>query len=70
MDQIMLDVTHVPSVAIGDEAVLFGTQSGAKITIDEVAKKIGTISYEVVCSISARVPRVYIDGDQGSIVEA
>jgi len=60
MDQIMLDVTQVPAVAIGDEAVLFGKQGAAEITIDEVAKKIGTISYEVVCNISARVPRVYI----------
>lgn len=60
MDQIMVDVTRVPSAAIGDEAVLFGKQGAAEITIDEVAGKIGTINYELVCSISARVPRVYI----------
>jgi alanine racemase len=63
MDQIMADVTPISSVAIGDEAVLFGCQGNEEISIDEIAQKIGTINYEVVCGISERVPRVYINRD-------
>jgi len=44
-------------VKTGDEAILFGEELSA----DEVAHKIGTISYEVVCAIGKRVPRIYVD---------
>ncbi len=60
MDQCMLDVTAIEDVRIGDEAVLFGEQGDKRITIDELAMKLGTINHEIVCSISRRVPRVYI----------
>ncbi len=56
MDQCMLDVTDVPEAREGDEAVLFGSDT---LTTDEAASWLGTINYEVVCMISARVPRVY-----------
>ena len=56
MDQCMLDVTDVPEAREGDVAVLFGSDT---LTTDEAASWIGTINYEVVCMISARVPRVY-----------
>jgi alanine racemase len=46
-------------VAEGDEVVLIGEQGGASITADEWADNLGTISYEVVCSIGPRVPRRY-----------
>jgi alanine racemase len=59
MDQCLCDVTHVPGVSVGDEAVLIGKQGSEEITADDVARKAGTISYEVFCAISARVPRVY-----------
>ena len=59
MDQMMIDVSEVPSVAIGDEVVLIGRQGSARITADEIAEKAGTISYEILLSISDRVPRVY-----------
>lgn len=59
MDMCMLDVTDVPGVAEGDEAVLIGAQGGERITADDIAAKTGTISYEVLCGISGRVPRVY-----------
>lgn len=59
MDQCMLDVTDVPGVEVGDEAVLFGSQGEALLTVDEVAAKIGTINYEVLCMVSSRVPRKY-----------
>lgn len=58
MDQMMVDVTDIPDVRIGDEAVLFGTP---ELTIDEVAGWGESINYEVPCLIGARVPRVYID---------
>jgi alanine racemase len=60
MDLMMADVTDVPGVKQGDEAVLIGTQGSETITAEEVAEKAGTISYEIFCGISARVPRVYI----------
>jgi len=58
MDMIMLDVTDVPGVAAGDEAVLIGSRGKERITADDIAAKTGTIAYEVLCGISGRVPRV------------
>jgi alanine racemase len=58
MDMIMLDVTDVPGAAEGDEVVLIGCQGSACISADDVAEKTGTIAYEVLCGISARVPRI------------
>lgn len=60
MDQLMVDVGHIPGVGIGDEAVLFGRQGEEEISADEVAAKLGTINYEVVCLVSGRVPRVFV----------
>jgi len=60
MDMTMLDVTEVPGVAEGDEVMLIGMQGSERITADEIAGKIGTISYEVLCGISGRVPRVVV----------
>ncbi|MCX5778989.1 MAG: alanine racemase [Elusimicrobia bacterium] len=60
MDMIMVDVTAVPAVAIGDEAVLIGSQGKKSITVEEMARAIGTISYEITCAIGARVPRILI----------
>jgi alanine racemase len=58
MDLSMVDVTGVPNVQVGDEVVLIGRQQGESITADELAKVEGTISYEVLCAIGARVPRI------------
>lgn len=63
MDQCMLDVTDLENeVSVGDEAVLFGRQGDNEISMDEVAGKIGTITYEVACQIGKRVPRIYMRG--------
>jgi len=62
MDQTMIDVTDVPAVRQGDEVVLIGKQGDETITIDEVARNLGTINYEVVSAILARVPRVVREG--------
>ena len=59
MDQMMVDVSEVPGVAIGDEVVLIGRQGSEQITADELAERADTISYEILLSFSARVPRVY-----------
>jgi alanine racemase len=58
MDQTMIDVTHIPDVRQGDEVVLIGEQGRARITAEDVAERLGTINYEVVSEILARVPRV------------
>lgn len=63
MDQLMLDVTGV-DVSVGDIATMFGCDGNERITADELADLYGTISYEIVCNISMRVPRVIIDGDE------
>ena len=59
MDQIMVDVTNIPDVKIGDEVVLIGEQGDEKITATELADLVGTINYEITCSISKRVPQIY-----------
>ena len=58
MDQAMVDVTHIPQTRIGDEVVLIGHQGDASLTAEQVAERLGTINYEVVSEILARVPRV------------
>ncbi|HUT20929.1 MAG TPA: alanine racemase, partial [Anaerolineae bacterium] len=58
MDQTMLNVTHIPEARQGDEVVLIGRQGDDEITVEEVAARLGTINYEVVSEILARVPRV------------
>jgi len=58
MDQIMVDVGNIDGVAVGDEAVLIGEQGAVRITAEEAAEKIGTISYEVLAQLGKRVSRV------------
>jgi alanine racemase len=58
MDQSMIDVTNIPGVRQGDEVVLIGQQGGDRITVGEVAERLGSVNYEVVSEILARVPRV------------
>lgn len=58
MDQSMVDVSHISGVRVGDEVVLIGRQGQATLTAEMVAQRLGTINYEVVSEILARVPRV------------
>lgn len=60
MDQLMIDVTDAEAEA-GDIVTLIGRDGEDEITADELASIYGTIGYEVVCGISKRVPRIYID---------
>ena len=61
MDQLMIDVSDVPEAKSGDIVTLIGDEGGDRITADDLAQIYGTIGYEVVCGISKRVPRIYID---------
>ena len=58
MDQCMFDVSGVEGVKTGDEIILFGKPEDG-ITADDLAALIGTINYEIVCSLGVRVPRFY-----------
>lgn len=57
MEKTIIRVDHIADVAIGDEVVLLGAQGGARIRAEDVAARLGTIGYEVVTNILARVPR-------------
>jgi len=59
MDQIMIDVTRVPGVRVGDEVVALGRQGGDEIRARELATQARTIPWEILTNIGARVPRVY-----------
>jgi alanine racemase len=68
MDQVVVDCGPVGSapVEVGDEVVLLGRQGSEEITADEWAGLLGTISYEVLCDIGPRVPRLVVEGGTGS----
>ncbi|MGW8320080.1 MAG: alanine racemase, partial [Thermodesulfobacteriota bacterium] len=68
MDLIMVDVTDISDVAEGDDVILFGAAGGNCLPVEELAERIETISYELLCAVSRRVPRVYTRG--GKIVDA
>lgn len=59
MDMLMIDVTDVPEVHIGDEVVLLGRQGDEEVTAGELARRAGLIEYEITCGVSKRVPRLY-----------
>ena len=60
MDVSMVDVTDLANVEIGDEVVIFGSQRGQRVTVDEIAARGGTINYEILCNISPRVRRIFV----------
>jgi len=60
MDLTLVDVTDIPEATVGDDIMIIGKQAGSQITAEDLAAPIGTISYEVTCGISERVPRIYI----------
>ncbi len=59
MDLTLIDVTDISGVSVDDEVTLLGTEGERTITAEDIAEKIGTISYEVTCGVSSRVPRVF-----------
>ena len=59
MDMTMIDISDIPEAKVGDDVTLFGEDNGAYLSADEVAKWAGTISYEILCAVSKRIPRIY-----------
>jgi alanine racemase len=64
MDNITLDLGPEPLARVGEVATLIGRDGAERQTAEDLARRVGTINYEIVCGISARVPREYHhDGD-------
>ena len=64
MDLTIIDVTDVPDVAVDDQVTLLGAGNGCSIVAEDLGQLAGTISYEITCGISNRVPRVYQQADK------
>lgn len=64
MDQMMVDVTHIPQTQPGDPVTLVGHDGDEVITVEQIAGEAGSFNYEFICGISRRVPRVYQQGGQ------
>jgi alanine racemase len=69
MDMCTLDVTHIPDCEVGDEVVLLGRQQNEYISANEIAAKAGTISYEILCALGKRAPRVFLQKGEMDAVE-
>jgi alanine racemase len=63
MNLTAVDVTNISGVAVGDEAILIGKSTGCKIDVSEHAQLAATIPYEILCNISGRLPRTYVETD-------
>jgi alanine racemase len=61
MDQCLLDVTDIDGVEVGTEVTAFGEDGDAFLPIEQIASWADTINYEIVCRVSRRVPRHYLD---------
>lgn len=59
MDQLMVDVTDIEGVQEGDEVTLFGEDHGAYLGVEELGELSGRFSYEFICMLGKRIPRVY-----------
>ncbi len=59
MDLTTVDITDIPGAAVGDEVVLWGSAGAAIISVNDVARLAQTISYEMLCTVGKRVPRIY-----------
>src|SRR5207253_2955290 len=60
MDLTTIDLSHAPELAAGDEVTLLGEEGESRLDAQQIAKTAGTISYNILCSISSRVRRVYV----------
>ena len=62
MDNLTLDLGPGGAAQVGDEVVLIGSRGEQRILAEEIARRLGTINYEVTCGLSSRVPREYRGG--------
>jgi alanine racemase len=69
MDQLMVDAAQCPDVEVGNEAVLVGSQGENTISADDLADWMETNAYEILCGVSARVPRILTHNSNGKITE-
>ena len=60
MDLTTIDLTAAPHLVPGDEVTLLGSEGDAHLDAQQIARTAGTISYDILCGISARVHRVYV----------
>ena len=63
MDQTLVDVTDIPDVKMGDKVVLIGKCGNLEFTADDMAEELGTIGYEIICNITKRVQRFYVNSN-------
>lgn len=63
MDQTLVDVTDIPDVKMGDKVVLIGKCGDLEFTADDMAEELGTIGYEIICNITKRVQRFYVNSN-------
>ena len=64
MDQTIIDITGIAGAKEGTQITVFGSDNGAYLDVGEIARMAGTINYEILCSLSRRVPRVYIKDNE------
>jgi len=69
MDMVTIDVSSLPDCRIGDEAVLMGRQGGEEISANDIASRIGTISYDILCTLGKRAPRIFVQQGRAEAVE-
>jgi hypothetical protein len=69
MDLCTIDVTNIPDCAVGDEVVLLGNQGNEYISANEIADRAKTISYEVLCALGKRAPRVFLQKGKTDAIE-
>lgn len=63
MDQTLVDVTNIPNVKMGDKVVLIGRSGDLLYSADDMAEDLGTIGYEIICNITKRVQRFYVNSN-------
>jgi alanine racemase len=69
MDLTTVDLSDLPEAHLGDQVTIIGESRGNRITLDEVAERCGTISYEILTGLGTRLPRVYLFGEPDAPVE-
>jgi alanine racemase len=60
MDMIAVDLTVLPEAGEGDEAIILGSSADCRMAADDLARILKTVPYEVLCAITARIPRIYV----------
>jgi alanine racemase len=61
MDQIMIDITGIDGVNVGDQVIIMGRQKGERITAEELGDMCGSFNYEMICTFMPRVNKIYYE---------